>query len=140
MSIVSSLGQDQELVTAFVEATSGISQEEAARRVGVSQKTISTWRAGRFSALRYGTRDRLRAYLDGRTQAGVMEEDELSEPAQAVELLYASMRASIGKHPGIEKGFLLDQLDTAIDLAKEWGWETGRLHELRSRVERGDVG
>lgn len=129
---------DADLVTAFVDATSEASQEDAAALVGVSQRTISSWRRGSRPRLRKETRRALARFLNGGGNAD-RDGSEDGGAGRAIELLYASVRAAVGKSPDMDRTLLIDEIETAIELAKEWGWETGRLHELLSRLERGDV-
>lgn len=70
---------DNDLVDAFLGATEELSQTEAAKRSGVSQNTVSSWRRGERRRLSAKTRRALLAYLqNGRAEADTGEEEAIS--------------------------------------------------------------
>lgn len=57
------MNTDSQLIAEYVKLTRKLTQAEAGLRIGVSQKTISEWRAGRGRSLQPRTRAALEAYL-----------------------------------------------------------------------------
>lgn len=65
---------------------------------------------------------------------------ELPESASsAYELIWASVRAAMGKGEGVDLTYVEDHLETAIEVATGWGWDPAPLHEMLRRVRSGDV-
>lgn len=85
---------DEELVRAFVEATSGFSTREAGRLVDVSHSRVADWRKGVVGQLQPATRRALEAYLAAHDESAVSKDDVESDMAsrvftQAAEIIQA---------------------------------------------------
>jgi len=61
------MNTDRDLIAEYVRLTRMLTQAEAGLRIGVSQKTISEWRAGKYRDLQPGTRAVLMSFLGDET-------------------------------------------------------------------------
>lgn len=128
---------DEELVRAFVAATSDLSLREAAELVGVSHDSVRRWRAGAAGKLKPATRRALRQYIER-----VREERRAREAAgNTIRNLEAYARFQIarvgppGKHQARKRDILhgLRLIITATDPLPDW-W-----YELKEAVEKGEA-
>lgn len=129
------------LIEAVLRKAAGLSQTAAAEAIGVSQKSVSRWRAGDRADVWGETRQKLEAYLAGETGGGAAgmsgagddEALEMPEVWGRIDAVRADTTLS-----GVERLIQVEQILAAGRLAIQH--KEARLAEARARVIEREVG
>lgn len=113
---------DTDVIDAFLAATEGLTQAEAAAQAGVSQRQVSSWRGGHRGKLQARTRAALLRFLERQSIAS----PEMSEQEQALGVFgsfdeIARQLRGIAP-PGQAKARKRDALEGLRRTAADFGW------------------
>lgn len=133
---------DRELIEEFLAATTGMTQEQAAKMVGVSQRKVSSWRNGERGALQSRIRSAMEQFLRQASYVDTVEGARDVESEMWVASLDDIMRTlrKIGPEPGSRTARKKDALRLMRELMAtlgeslpDWYWD------IQERVERGEL-
>lgn len=129
---------DAELVEAALRATDHLPQTAAARALGVSQVSVSRWRAGERRELWTVTRRKLEAYLLGARGAA---DEPVMDWLRDFEKVVLMMDEKNGGLPAEERrARKLDLVSGMIEVRKRRGADApAMLYALLRRIENGEL-
>lgn len=131
---------DEDLIDAFLASTESLPQAEAAALVGVSQRQVSTWRAGSRGKLQMRTRAALTRFLEQQQEA-LAERIEAEQAMGVFGSFDEIVRQLRGiAPPGQAQARKRDALEGLRRTATDFGWPVPNWwYRLREMVDEDQI-